>query len=86
MFINRPVVSAFLMVEFGSFKVTMKIVYADHRNGRLTGVHEVLCSAGDIACRGLQVFYLGPDGGFMIPVHSKIGKNMRIHSEILVGL
>ena len=47
--------------------------------GRLTGAHKVLCSAAEIACKGRQVFYLGHDGGYMIPVHSKIGQGMRIH-------
>ena len=50
-------------------------------NGRLTGVHKVLCSAAEIACTGRQDFYLGHDGGYMIPIHSKIGQGMRIHFE-----
>ena len=29
-------------------------------NGRLTGVHKVLCSAGEIACKGRRDFYLDP--------------------------
>ena len=49
-------------------------------NGRLTGVHKVLCSAAEIACKGRKVFYLGRDGGYMIPIHSKIGLGMRINS------
>ena len=46
-------------------------------NGRLTGVHKVLCSAAEIACKGRQDFYLGHDGGYTMPIHSKIcqGKN-----------
>ena len=40
-------------------------------NGRVTGVHKVLCSAAEIACKGRQDFYLGHDGGYMIPIHSK---------------
>ena len=47
-------------------------------NGRLIGVHKVLCSAAEIACKGRQDFYLGHDGGYMIPIHSKIGQGMRI--------
>ena len=31
-------------------------------NGRLTGVHKVLCSAAEIACKGPQEFSLGHDG------------------------
>ena len=42
-------------------------------NGRLIGVHNVLCSAAEIACKGRQDFYLGHDGGYMIPIHSKTG-------------
>ena len=40
-------------------------------NGEHTGVHKVVCSAGEVACKGRQDFYLGSDGGFMIPVPSK---------------
>ena len=45
---------------------------SDSLNGRLTGVHKVLCSVAEIACKGRQDFYLGHDGGCMIPIHSKI--------------
>ena len=41
-------------------------------NGRLAGVHKVLCSAAEIACKGRQDFFLGHDGGYRIPIHSKI--------------
>ena len=54
-------------------------------SGRLTGVHKVLYSAADIAWEGRQDFYLGHDGGYMIPIHSKIGQGMRIHFEKLVN-
>ena len=50
-------------------------------NGRLTGVHRVLCSAAGIACKRRQDFYLGHDGGYMIPIHNKIGQRMRTHVE-----
>ena len=50
-------------------------------NGRLMGVHKVLCSTGVIACDGHQEFYLGSDGGFMILVHRKKGLEMRINFE-----
>ena len=53
-------------------------------NGRLTGVHKVLCSAAETACKGRQDFYLRHDGGYMIPTRSKIGQGMRIHFEKLV--
>ena len=49
-------------------------------DGRLTGEHKVLCSAGEIACKGRQYFCLGSDGGFMILfLHIRIGKEMRTH-------
>ena len=54
-------------------------------NGRLTGVHKVLCSAAEIACKGRQDFYLGHGGGYMIPIYSKIGHEMRNHFEKLVN-
>ena len=54
-------------------------------NGGLTGAHNVLCSAAEIACKGRQDFYLGHDGGYMIPIHSKIGQRMRIHFWKLVN-
>ena len=54
-------------------------------NGRLTGVHKVLSNAAEIACKERQDFYLGHDGGYMIPIHSKIGQGMRIHFEKLVN-
>ena len=46
---------------------------------------KVLCSAAEIACKGRQDFYLGYDGGYMIPIHSKIGQGMRTHFEKLVN-
>ena len=70
------------MVELGSFKDAMK---TRSLNGRLTGVHKVLCSAAEIVCKGRQDFYLGHDGGYMIPIHSKIGQGMRIHVEKFVN-
>ena len=53
--------------------------------GRLTGVHKVLCSAAQIACKGRQDFYLGLDGGYMIPIYSKTGQEMRNHFEKMVN-
>ena len=50
-------------------------------DGRLVGVHKVLCSAAEIACKGRQDFFLGHDGGYMIPIHSKIGQGLRTHFE-----
>ena len=78
--IEQSVVSVSLMVELGSFKDTMKTVCS-----HLTGVHKVLCSAGEIVCKGQQDFHLGSDGGFVIPVHSTIGQEMRVHFERLVN-
>ena len=54
-------------------------------NARLTGAHKVLCSGGEIVCKGRQDFYLESDGGFMIPSHSKIGHEMRMHFERYVS-
>ena len=54
-------------------------------DGRLTGVHKVVCSAAEIACKGRQYFHFGHDGGYMIPIRSKIGQGMRIHFEKLVN-
>ena len=54
-------------------------------NRRLTDVDKVLCSAAEIACKGQQDFYLGHDGVYMIPIHSKIGPGMRINFEKLVN-
>ena len=51
-------------------------------NGRLTDAHEVLGSnasasapapasgGAEIACKQQQDFYLGHNGGYMIPIHS----------------
>ena len=54
-------------------------------NGRLTGVHKVWCSAAEIACKEQQDFYLGQDGGHVIPIDSKNGQAMRKHFEKLVN-
>ena len=54
-------------------------------NERPTGVHNVMCSAAEIACKGRHDFYPGHDGEYMIPIHSKIGQGMRIHFEKLVN-
>ena len=54
-------------------------------NGRLSGVHKILCSAAEIACKGRQDFYLGHDGGYLIPIYSKLGQEMRNHFEKLVN-
>ena len=51
--------------------------------GRLTDVHKVPCSTGEIACEGHQDYHLGCGGGYMILVYSKIGKDMRMHFERL---
>ena len=51
-------------------------------NGRLTVVHTVLSSAAEKACKGRQDFYLGHDGGYMIPIHSKIDQEMKSLREI----
>ena len=74
--VERPVVTAFFMVEHGSFKVTIK---------RLAGVHKVLYIAREIACEGHEEFHWESDGGFMITVNSNIGQEMWIHFERLLN-
>ena len=54
-------------------------------NGRLTGVHMVLCSAAEIACKGRQDFQLGHDGGSMIPIHCKIGHGTRTQTTFSIS-
>ena len=49
-------------------------------NGRLTEVHNVLCSAAEIACKGRQDFYLGHDGGYMIPQNWSGNENSFLRS------
>ena len=51
--------------------------------GRLIGVHNVLCIAAEISCKGRQDFFFGHDGGYMIPIHSKIFQRTRIHDQII---
>ena len=45
--------------------------------GRLMNVHKVLCSAGVMATKGRQDFFLSSDGGWIIPRDSKIGWEIR---------
>ena len=70
-------------MERGSFIVTMKTVCVDRLNGRLTGVHKKVVLKKSRAQDDRILF--GSDGGFMIPVHSKIGHEMRMHFERLVS-
>ena len=81
--IGRPVVSGFLMVELQGYDESGLL---RPLNGRLIGVHKVLCTAAEIACKGRQDFYLGHDGGYMILIHRKIGQGMRIHFEKLANM
>ena len=69
--IGLPVVNWFLMVERGKFQGYDENGLLRSLNGRLTGVHKVLCSDAEIACKGRQDFHLGHDGGYMIPIHIK---------------
>ena len=41
--------------------------------------------AAEIAYNEQQDFYVGHNGGNMIPIHSKIGQGMRIHFEKLLN-
>ena len=63
---EQPVVNGFLMVQGYDENGLPR-----SQNGRLTGVHKVLCSAEEIASKGREDFYIGHDGGYMILVHSK---------------
>ena len=83
--IEQPVVNVFLTVELSSFQGYDENSLCRSLNGRLTSVHKVLCSAGDIACKGRQDFYWGSDGGFLIPVCRNIGHDMRMHFYRLVS-
>ena len=47
--IEQPVVNGFLMVELGNFKGFDENGLLRSLNGRLTGVHKVLCSVAEIA-------------------------------------
>ena len=67
--VGLPVVNGFQRVELGYLKATNGLLR--FLNGRLTGVHKVLCSVAEIACDGRQDFHLGHDGGYMVPIHSK---------------
>ena len=78
---ERPVESAFLMVELGNFNVTMTNGLCRSLNGRPSGLHIVFERWGEIACKRHEEFYLGSDCGFVIPVHSKIGKDMKINFD-----
>ena len=63
---------------------------------RFMDAHEVLNSSASasasatasrvagIECKEQEDFYLGYDGGYMIPIHSKIGQGMRIHVDKFV--
>ena len=44
-----------------------------------------LTDAAEIACKEQQDFYLGHDGGYVIPIHSKNGQGMRIRVEKLLN-
>ena len=74
-----------LDVELGNSKDMTKNGLLRSLNGRLTDAHKVLCSAAQIACKGRHDIYFGHDGGYMIPIHSKIGQGMTIHFEKLVN-
>ena len=69
--IERPVVSAFLKVELGSFKVTMKTDCADLCTEDSRVNTKVLCIVGKFACERHQDFNLGSDGGFLKPAQRK---------------
>ena len=59
------------MVELDNSKDTTQTDCLDLRMEDLLVYTKVLCSAAEIACKGRQDFYLGHDGGFMIPMYSE---------------
>ena len=100
--IEQPVVNVSLMVkprwhlcteDFQGYDENGLCRSLQRPKGRLTGAHKVLCSAGQIACRGRkdgggQLIYLGEIRRWfptVIPVHSKIGHALRMHFERLVN-
>ena len=83
-FMERPVVSAFFMVEYGSFKVTMKMVCADLRKED-SRVYTNICALDEKSRVKDVISIFGSDSGFVIPVRSKIVQVMRMHFERLVS-
>ena len=77
-FIERPVEECILDGGAWQFQCNYENGWCRSLNGRPTGVHQILCSAGEIVCKGY-------DGGFMIPVHITMGQEMRTHFERLVN-
>ena len=85
--------TGFQMVKRGSFKDTTKMGFPRSLDGRLMDAYEVLNSSASasasapasrvagIACKEQQDFYVKHNGGYMIPTHSKIGQELRIHFE-----
>ena len=41
-------------------------------------IHRVRCSTAEIAYKEQQEFYVEHDGGYMIPIHTKIGKEQEV--------
>ena len=54
-------------------------------NGVLTDAHQVLCSAAEIAYKEQQDFHVEHDGGYIIPIHIKIGQGTIISFEKLLN-
>ena len=54
-------------------------------NGLLRSLNDRIVGAAEIACKGRQDFYLGHDGGFMVPIHSNFGQERTTHFEKLLN-
>ena len=60
------------------------VAMCQHLQAAVPDVHKVRCSAAEIAYKE-QDFNVAHDGGYMIPIHSKIGQAMRKHFEKLLN-
>ena len=73
--IEQPVAKAFMMLDFGNFKVMMKTVCFDLWTEDLLGCTKCCAVPQRSLAKERQEFYL--ERGFVIPTHSKIGQGMR---------
>ena len=72
------------MVELGNFKATMKIWLVPISEWKTHGCAQSFVQCGRYRLSRASRFLVGTDSGFVLPVHSKIGKEMRKHIEWLV--
>ena len=82
-------VSVFLTVELGSFSGIRRKRFAlisERKTRGGTHTHKKCCAVLQVShAKGRQDFHLRSDGGFVIPVHSNIGNEMRMHFERLAS-